>query len=523
MKLLRFPIYPLLIAAFPVLSLYAHNCAYIRFVDFLTPFFLSVGFTVVVFAVTFLFMGTLRKAAFLASAIALLVFSYDYIFGLMWHEHIGSFVFNNHKNMGLVLGSFIVLIALVIRFLPIRFLTITRIINVVAITLIVLPVFSIVEYHFSNQRQSPSNDRSKPAHHENAAPDTIMPDIYYLIFDRYASAATLQKRFWLDNTPFENNLRKKGFYVVSQSTSNYPKTAYSLASSLKMDYIDELSVEWGGATNNWKPIYDKLQNFKVLDFLKRRGYRFVLAGSWWEPTRFNPRADQVINYRSIPEFFGVFYRSTAFYPFLSMAGIVDIRHNQWLRIKHEFKELGQVKRVDSRPVFVFAHLLIPHNPFVFDSNGSYIPYEKEMYRNQDSCYHAQLIYANRLIGELVDSLLQKNPKPVIILQADEGPHPRAYEQDENHYNWQTASTQELLEKFTIFNAIYLPKAADTSQLYPCMTPVNTFRTVLSLYCDTVMPVLADKNFVFRSTDQIYDFIEITHRINPTRCKKAFPE
>ena len=40
---------------------------------------------------------------------------------------------------------------------------------------------------------------------------------------------------------FINYLTNKGFYVASQSRSNYLKTAYSLSSSLNMRYINYLS------------------------------------------------------------------------------------------------------------------------------------------------------------------------------------------------------------------------------------------------------------------------------------------
>ena len=59
-----------------------------------------------------------------------------------------------------------------------------------------------------------------------------LPDIFYVIPDRYASRATLVKEFGFDNGSFYAELRKRGFFVSENSWSNYPKTFQSMASTL---------------------------------------------------------------------------------------------------------------------------------------------------------------------------------------------------------------------------------------------------------------------------------------------------
>ena len=84
-----------------------------------------------------------------------------------------------------------------------------------------------------------------------------MPDIYYIILDDYAGIQSLKQNFNFDNTEFYDQLSKKGFFVSSNSFSNYPFTILSIPSSLNMQYLDfnsneiELGLKkfrWLGAT-----------------------------------------------------------------------------------------------------------------------------------------------------------------------------------------------------------------------------------------------------------------------------------
>jgi hypothetical protein len=82
------------------------------------------------------------------------------------------------------------------------------------------------------------------------------------------------------------------------------------------------------------------------------------------------------------------------------------------------------------PKFVFAHLVVPHQPFVFGPNGeSFVIPEKvhkgnTYYTNRDY----QLGYANQVafisdrIAQVVESILEKSSiPPIIIIQGDHGP------------------------------------------------------------------------------------------------------
>ncbi len=67
----------------------------------------------------------------------------------------------------------------------------------------------------------------------NLAEPKTRPDIYYIVLDGYARADVLDGLYDFDNDDFISALESKGFVVPEQNHSNYPKTALSIASTLK--------------------------------------------------------------------------------------------------------------------------------------------------------------------------------------------------------------------------------------------------------------------------------------------------
>lgn len=115
------------------------------------------------------------------------------------------------------------------------------------------------------------------------------------------------------------------------------------------------------------------------------------------------------------------------------------------------------------------------------------------------------MYLNSKILELVDTLLAgpSDLRPVIVLQADERPFPGI------PTRWTSRNRLRLIrQKFLILNAYYLP-GQGTPSPYATITPVNTFRLVLDRYFGAGIPLLPDREFVFRGRSRLYTFREVT--------------
>ena len=110
------------------------------------------------------------------------------------------------------------------------------------------------------------------------------------------------------------------------------------------------------------------------------------------------------------------------------------------------------------PKFVFAHVLLPHPPYTFASDGRFLTDEEDAALTKRRATHEQLTYLQARIEALVDRLLAlpEAERPIIVLQADEGPYPTDYARNTVGYDWATATTEDLEVKFGIFNAMYLP-------------------------------------------------------------------
>ncbi len=83
-------------------------------------------------------------------------------------------------------------------------------------------------------------DKNELSYH--ACDSCNKPDIYYIIFDAYASSKQLKDEYGYSNQAIEDFLHNKGFYIAKDSKSNYNYTAFSIGSTLNMNYIKNVDT-----------------------------------------------------------------------------------------------------------------------------------------------------------------------------------------------------------------------------------------------------------------------------------------
>jgi Sulfatase len=348
-------------------------------------------------------------------------------------------------------------------------------------------------------------------------------DIYYLIFDRYARADQLRDIYGYDNELFIRELESRGFAVAEQSFANYQRTTHSLISSLNLDYLKGLDREPASSSHDWLPLYEMLQDFRLRRFLDAQGYDFHFFGSWWEPTRVNRLAHQNHNWLAIPEPFRAMLDQSLIPFFSKLAGaeIFDHRLVQCQRSKQAFAELRNLTQKPQAPKFVFAHFLVPHPPFVMDESGRCISAEEAKAHSRAQNYIRQVAYTNREILKFLDVAMNRpGPKPIIIIQSDEGPWPQRFAGDEitalgadvTPADWRKATRAELVEKMAILNALYLPDR-DMSDIEETASPVNSFRLVLRKYFGIPLEPLPDRQIIFESAERLYRFHDVTESLS----------
>lgn len=505
-------IYPLLFALFPVLALYSVNAAEVSPSQVMVPIAVVLGATILLLVLSWLFLRDMKKAGLLVSIMLVLCFSFGHIVNLIsppsgagYNMIPGSSVWEGALLLLWILAAGVSVYF--VRKMRWHLDNLPRVLNVVGIVLVIIPTINIAVHEIRGTSQ---NSETQDGLEVKLSPPEILPDIYYIILDRYASASTLKERLNFDNGEFLDYLSSKGFYVASESRDNYSETGESLASSLNMEYLDDLAQKVGGTATDQAPLYAMLQDYKVWRLLKSTGYEFIHFGSWWEPTRENKYADINVNYGgSLPEFSRLLLKTTAIDQIGRMLALWgDERKIQYERVAYEFDRLSQIPDMEG-PTFVFAHFLTPHPDYVFEANGDFLLTQHAAQRSPETQYLDQLVATNHMVESVIDRLLtQSKVPPIIILQADEGPYPDFG----GGFNLLGASDLDLRVKTGILNAYFLP-GVDTSALYPSITPVNSFRLVFNLYFGTELELLPDRYYASYPGEP-YRFVDITDRLKP---------
>jgi hypothetical protein len=339
------------------------------------------------------------------------------------------------------------------------------------------------------------------------------PDIFYIILDGYGEADMLRSVHGYDNSAFVAALEQRGFAVASGSQANYPRTILSLASSLNMQYLDGVSSAMGDSIL-WWPIEDLLKHSQVRSLLEREGYQSVFLYSGWDYTDVRD-ADVYLNPYPVRlnRFTQALFETTNLRVLAGIErfGIPYPSYNTRRRIiLYNFDTLPQAATLPG-PKFVFAHILSPHPPYLFDRNGAPLdpPGPLPLFganltpqapsENRQG-YLDQLTFINRKTLEMIDGILANSEDPpVIILQGDHGPGV--------FMDFNDPSRMCLYERYSILNAYYLPGVA-ASSIPEDISPVNTFRFVFNVYLGTDFELLPNRRYV-SSDAAFYRFEDVT--------------
>jgi len=384
----------------------------------------------------------------------------------------------------------------------------TTFLNAVASILIVMALVTIVPREIERSAVSAGEPTTGSARPGDGA-TSLNRDIYYLVFDRYGSEWSLDYHFGIDSE-LPEWLSDQGFQVATGSHANYRATDFSLAATLNMTFLDDLTARYGRETSDRTPARVMIRDHAVGRFLQAQGYRYVHLGSWFGPTATNPQADVSLTYDPESEFSAVM-RATTIVPAISRMlghqdGAVTLRQRHARIADFQFRQLAGL-RDEPGPKFVFAHVLLPHSPYVFRADGRLVTQEEAASEPESGLYAGQLAYADGRIKETVEHLLDVPPEdqPVIIVQGDEGPFVRT------DIDWSDREAEYLQVRFGILNAMYLPDA-DPGTVHSSITSVNTFRLVLSHYFGADLALLPDRSFTWPDNDHTYDFQDVTEII-----------
>ena len=503
----RFPFYPLLLVVLPALALLANNIAQVQAWVAVRPLIISLAGGALLFGLSWLVLRSWSRAALLTTLLLAWFFSYGHIYNLLKPVTLLSFAIGRHRLLfPLLTLLFIGLAWLVLRSRS-DFSSLVLPMNVIASLLVIFQFVTIAGYtiRFNAAAVNPIVPELAASNQLKPANPTQMPDVYYIILDAYTRQDALQTYFDFNNQPFVDGLKKMGFYVANCSRSNYTSTELSLSSSLNMDYLPALSRKFTEGSTDRSALPELMKHSQLRQQLEAIGYRSVSFqeeyywAEWDDADILMTATSSGQALRSIRPFEAMLVRDTAF-SFLVDASSVLLKG--WVEqvnfpyADHINQVLFMLDKLDNMaslggPKLVFAHVLVPHLPFVFNADGS-IQQDENYYRDSSNPinddyykkgYTSQIQFINSRILPILQRIINESKvPPVIILQGDHG--------------------AKDFNRAAILNAYYLPGAA--GQLYPTITPVNTFRLVLNQYFGAHYDLLPDMSYttpldVFRFT------------------------
>jgi hypothetical protein len=505
--------HPIIFAIFPVLAALSREIDWVVASEAVRPAMVSMMAAIVILVILKFILRDVNRAGFITSLLLIYFLSYGYSYKLPQYFYFSNLAISRHIILFIVWAVIILLTGSNWVWRRVRPQVITNFMNILSVIYLIIPIRLIMIFLIAVNKD-PLTGWTLPERQalmNSQIELSTIPDIYYIILDGYGREDVLQEVYKFDNSEFLRYLENKGFFVAKESRSNYIQTSLSLASSMNFEY---LAVFEDIESANRYPMRDLVHNSRVRSLFKQFGYRMVGISSQFIVTDIR-NADLYIpfNTSSISDFEGAFLATTIAQVFVE-DNLVDIpilgykTHRD--RILFAFDQLAESSHIQG-PKFVFAHIITPHPPFVFDSKGN--PLEPEDYyfmgdgshfrgTNEEyiSGYREQIRFANKKVIDMVDTIIANSSRPfVIILQADHGPG--AY------LDYDRLDNTCLKERTGILNAYYMTENK-TELLYNSITPVNSFRVILNTYFGLDLPILEDRVF-FSPFGRPYDFVDIT--------------
>lgn len=500
-------IHPFLFAVFPILSLFVYNIEQISFSCILSTLAVSLTFAFLMMLALRFFLKDHKKAAIITTLFLIIFFSYGYTYSIVRDYRLSNFQIGRHRYLMLISG--ILFSCGIFSILKMRknLRIVNRILNIASIILVAFSFAGIAIYGVKtiNAWKYTGAERTHTGK-MNLCASKNAPDVYYIILDAYAGLNTLKQFYGYDNRSFIDYLARKGFYVATDSRSNYVSTILSLSASLNMKYLNWLTDAVGKNSEDTTIPYQMIHDSTVVNNFKSLGYTFMCFGNGWKMKGSYEVVAQDFKYGILNEFQIMLIQTTLLRPFFDYFFLSDVRRERILWI---FKKLPEIHKIDTvGGKFVFVHIVCPHPPFVFGPNGERLPFEKDKseinFYKQKQTYLNQLIFVNKNVEKIIDQILaESKTKPIIILQSDHGPSSTFPSKIDE---WPTYPSEDMIkERMGILNVYYFP-AGDYNLLRRSLTPVNSFRLIFNLYFGGDYKLLEDKSY-YSTYKHPYKFVD----------------
>jgi len=374
------------------------------------------------------------------------------------------------------------------------FLTANKYLNALFVILVFIELFSLTyKMILGKERENNLASYNLNIFDSLKVSTEIKPDIFFIVFDEYASSLSLEKYLHFNNSELDKILRQNNFYIAPKSKSNYNSTPFSLGSTFSLDYFNRPLKLEKTVVKLRLQAFSSLKNSQLFSYFSSQGYHIHNFG--------------LVSIRNYPVDFKEFSTDDKIMAFYRETLWGRIEKDIWWNIQILFNSnpdeknnniafkknlknfeytLKELKIQNDTPKFVFLHVMMPHRPFVVDSTGRRINpvAPKHGSLNEDSLYINQVVFTNKWIKALAIAANKSFSRPrVVIIEGDHG--------------WRDLNiSQETIydKEFMNLNS-YFFSDNDYRLLYDSISPVNSFRIVLNKYFGTALPLLKDSSIL----------------------------
>ena len=491
---------PIIFSIIPVYFLYVHNIHLISLDQVVFSLITMILFSLVLLFGINLIFKNLKKSAILVTIYVSLFFTYGHIYNLIDDASLLNYDIGRHRYL---LITYLVIFSISTFYIfkkvnnPDNLLKIFMGVGLASILIISV---NYVDYNI-NLDSLDNTDDNELDFEFNGSSLTAYPDVYWIILDEYSDEMQLRNYFNYDNSEFVSFLESEDFFIPEKTFSNYALTFLLLGSMLNFEYINYLTEEVGEENTDRHHTYDMIHYNKVMNYLSSKGYVTINLDSGWEVTRNIKSANLNLcgnNEFLNSEFTPLFFKSTLLQPLVvKLYATGDLE-----RLLCIFEKLSNVHTRFEQPVFVFAHITIPHAPYYFNSNGDFNEFANELNVSLDEekiLYVEQLKFINNVIKDFIKNVKTTSElQPIIIIQSDTGSNVGI--------DWSNISEDRMVDRLDIINYYYIPYETN-EPINDEISPVNSFRFLLKNFYGEDIEYLDDKYF-FSTYEKPYKFTEL---------------
>jgi len=253
------------------------------------------------------------------------------------------------------------------------------------------------------------------------------PNVYYILLDEYSSFEMILKHYDYDNSAFARSLESMGFSISYTSHNPSPSTPEILAHLIGMDPERVPAGFTADATGHMvrthpaTALYNQIkEESRLTRLFSAYGYEIHVADMFRlyynsPVTIYSDHAYEAEPGAKVVSRQNTLHDITISRTPLYIVGQQNDTH-LYNQMVNGILDWILFPRGSDQPVFLFAHIMCPHGPFMFDQHGRKVSGGLD-WDNKDY-YLGQFIYITDRISAVIRDLVDADPDCVIILQSD---------------------------------------------------------------------------------------------------------